>query len=249
MPVGPPQPWAPGETTSLAWHHFKRCWGVLVSTYVVATLIAELPQQAPLVAVMAHVVERNSSEYWVVYGVSAFVGFAVQMVFQPGLIRIWLSVARGGTPGFGDMFVGVSRFLPLFVCMLLNLLAVFAGYVLLFVPGIIVALGLALAQFYVIDASMGPIEALRASWKATKGHKANLFVFALIGGGLLLLGLVMCCFGFLVTSPIVWVGLAIVYVRLSGRGWATAAYAPQGPPGPGGWTPGAPPPGGAWPGY
>ena len=60
------------------------------------------------------------------------------------------------------MFSGAGRFLPLLGVLFLTLLAVMLGYALLIVPGIILALGLSFAQFYVVDQKMGPIDALKA---------------------------------------------------------------------------------------
>ncbi len=254
--AGPPQPWEIGEVLSLAWEGFKRSWGVLVGSYFLSGLIGAIPGQVPAVAVLVGGVEQNSSTYWTMYSVCMFLGLVVQSFFQPGLTRIWLAVARGQSPDLGTLFGGASKFLPVFASLLLVMLAILAGYVALIVPGIILGLGLMFAQFFVVDADMGPIDAMRASWNATKGHKGKLFLFALVGFLIAFGGFLACCIGMYVSFPLFFVALAIVYVRLSGRGTTPTGYDMTGYGGgqggggygPGGYGPGGYGPGGYGPG-
>jgi uncharacterized membrane protein len=105
------------------------------------------------------------------------------------------------------------------------------AFFLLIVPGVILALGWSLAPFYVVDAGMGPIEAMKASWSATRGQKGEIFVLGIASVGLTLLGVLMCCVGVLATSPILYVAFAIAFIRMSGLGVvATLPGASQQPP-------------------
>jgi uncharacterized membrane protein len=94
---------------------------------------------------------------------------------------------------------------------------------------------------------------MRASWQATKGHKGKILLFVLGGVGLMLLGLLMCCVGIYVTFPIFWLGFAVIYVRLSGRGTAlqpgSAGGYGGGYGGYGGWPGAGSPTQGQPPGY
>ena len=102
--------------------------------------------------------------------------------------------------------------------------------------------GLCLAQFFVADADMGPIDAMKASWAATNGHKGKLFLLGLLSIPVMLVGMVACCVGIFATASIVMVAFAIVFVRLSGRGTTSSGYDPGGYGG-GGYAP----PGGGYP--
>ncbi len=84
------------------------------------------------------------------------------------------------------------------------------------------ALGVQFASVYVIDANMGPFEALNASWRATRGHKWMLFLFILVCIGVALAGTVACCVGIFVASPLIYLAHAIIFTRISGRAPATA---------------------------
>jgi uncharacterized membrane protein len=189
----------------------------------------------------------SSGPFLASVGLATAVGWIVRSFFFVGLIRIWLAAARGQTPSFVVLFSGIDRFLPMLTVTLLTSLATSVGYALLIVPGIILTLGLALSQFYVVDAKMGPFAAMGASWQATRGYKGDLFVLGLAALGLLILGICMCFVGMSATFPIVAVAAAAAYTRMSGTGPAPAAHAGAAPPPPAGPAP--PLPYGAPPGY
>jgi uncharacterized membrane protein len=110
---------------------------------------------------------------------------------------------------FGDLFAGFSKALPLFITALLFGMAVFAGMLLCIVPGIILALGLWPAFLLVMEDNLDPIEALKAAWALTSGHKLQLLILSLIVGLLNMAGFMACCIGVFVTGPlgqIAWVG-------------------------------------------
>jgi hypothetical protein len=240
---GGPQPWDVGEVFSLAFEGFKRCWAILFGTYFLTAIVAGLPGQIPNVLVAVRIIDANSGVYWGMYSVFMLVGICLQALFQGGLIKIWLTVARGGTPQFGDLFSNMGKFLPLVATLFLMLFAILLGYVCFIVPGVIIGLGLMYSQFFVVDADMGPIDAMKASWKTTMGHKGKLFVLSLLGVVVAMVGLVACCIGVYATISIFWVALAIVFVRLTGRGTTSSGYDPGGYGGGGGYAP----PGGGYP--
>jgi uncharacterized membrane protein len=169
-------------------------------------------------------------------------------LFQGGLAKIWLSVARRQAPSFADLFAGFRYFLP-FAAYTLMIQALFlVSLPFLCVPAIVVAIGLSLTPFYVVDAEMGLVEAMKASWAATRGHKGALFGYFLVGGLVSMLGLAACCIGVYATMPIMLVGWGWIFTRLSGRDGQPDAFtygAPHGqapPPAlggpPHGWAPG-----------
>jgi uncharacterized membrane protein len=91
---------------------------------------------------------------------------------------------------------------------------VFFGFLLLVVPGIIAAVGLGFAPYLVIDRGRGPIEALKESWRITKGHKVQLFLFGLALIGLNILGLLALVVGIVVSVPVTWLAVTHAYRKL-----------------------------------
>jgi len=246
-----PQPWAVGETFELAWEGFKRNWLALIAAFIIAAVVAVIPAGIPGGLVGARVLEPGSAVYFSVFGVTQLVSFAIGSFFEAGMVRLFVTVARGQEADLGMLFGGGNKMLFVFLQRLLTYLVCCIAGLLLFVPGVILAIGLCLATFFVVDADLGPVDAMKASWNATKGHKGSLFVFFLAVFGIRFLGLLACCVGTFVAAQISSVALAIIYVRLSGRGTATSAYVQTNYPGAGGGYGGGyggmPPQGG--PGY
>ncbi|MGZ8401346.1 MAG: hypothetical protein ACXWVI_08620 [Methyloceanibacter sp.] len=96
-------------------------------------------------------------------------------------------------------------------------LAVAVGFVLLIVPGIIVALMFMFTTFIVIDRGLGPIEAMKESRCITYGHKWSLLGFTLMLVLVNLLGVIALVVGLLVSIPVSSLAVAHAYRVLSGR--------------------------------
>ncbi len=79
-----------------------------------------------------------------------------------------LALRDGREPKIGDLFSEMRLFLPLFVFGFLALLLVMLGFVLLVLPGFLVAAFLVFASIYMIplmtDRDMGLMDALKESW-------------------------------------------------------------------------------------
>jgi hypothetical protein len=249
-PSGVPQEWTIEEVLRLAWDAMKLHWPALVFGPLIAGIIGGIPGQ------IIQAAGRVSHDRDVVLGttiVGALTGMIIQPFFQGGLVRLQLQAVRGGSPALGEIFTGGSTYLRLLATNFLLFLAVFAGSLALIVPGVILALGLGMSQFYVVDQNMGPIEAMSASWNAMKGHKAHFLGFLLVSFLVALVGLAACCVGVIVAQAVIYVATAAIYTRVSGRtgAWHSAPPSPYGaaygPPGGGSAGPGpTPPPGGGW---
>ena len=96
-------------------------------------------------------------------------------------------------------------------------LAIAVGFVLLIVPGIIVALMFMFTTFIVIDRGLGPIEAMKESRRITYGHKWSLLGFTLMLVLINLLGLIALVVGLLVSIPVSSLAVTHAYRVLSGR--------------------------------
>jgi len=80
----------------------------------------------------------------------------------------------------------------------------------------LLALGLSLTEFFVVDRRMSPVAALHASWDASVGKKGRLMLY-LAGGGLLILaGYLAAGIGAMVAVSVVWIGLAVIYLNTPG---------------------------------
>ncbi|UQA61021.1 hypothetical protein [Polyangium aurulentum] len=222
-PGGPPQPWDIGEVLNLAWERTKANLGPLVLTTLVYFVIASIPNGIQRGLVAADVVRQDSIEFALISLPIALVSMVLSAYLQAGLLRVYLSAARGGAVNVGDLFSG-KNFLTLLGANLLLGLAVVVGFVFCIIPGIFLALAFSMTSFYVVDAGMGPIRAMEASWQVTTGQKGALFGFGFLSVLIALAGLLACGVGLLVASPVIGIGLTIIYLRLSGQTSPVQSY-------------------------
>ncbi|MEO8800101.1 MAG: hypothetical protein ABI551_19560, partial [Polyangiaceae bacterium] len=253
-PQGTKQPWDIGEILSLSWDAFKRCWGVVLGAMFVAGIIIYAVLFAVLIPLMqipdvAEAFRDPASNIGLRLGVqllAEIVMFIPAAFLSTGMIRIMLSAGRGGTPSFGDLFGGGSRFLPMYGAILLTGLVHVIAMMFLFIPFIFTMIFFIFVPFFVADADLGPIDAMKASYAASKDNWGKLFLLGIVAFLLTLAGELACCVGLLVAVPVTYLALTAVYVRLSGRGTTAGGFDPNGggyPPG-GGY--GGPPPGGGY---
>lgn len=223
--VGQPQPWEVSEVLSAGWNAVKRYWPVLVFGPFIAAIIGGIPSMVPGVLVAAQVVAQQSVEYFVIVGVATIVGAIIQAFFGVGLVKIYLAAARGIEPQIGDIFSGGSHFLPALGAGILAGLGTVFGLIFLIIPGILLAMAWSLTTYFIVDANLGPIEAMSASWAAARDHLGNLFVFFLASLCVMIAGWCACCIGLFVAMPVVMVAFATIFIRVTGR--MGPANAPQ----------------------
>lgn len=246
--AGAPQPWDIEEVLRLAWDRVKADWTVLVFAPLLAGGLGQFLGMSS--STIAQRMGYPPVSYQAV-GVSMGIGFLSMFVttyFYGGLMRMMVRAARGQTTSFGELFSGGAAYPRLIAVNLILYVVMLSGMLLLIIPGIILMLGFWMAPYYVVDADMGPIEAMSASWEAARGHKGHFFLFGLVSTALMLVS--MCtCVGFFLLQSVMWVSAAILYTRLSGR--MAGSMDPPSPYGSGGAAGGygagpMPPPGGGW---
>lgn len=105
------------------------------------------------------------------YGVAVVVITVMGLPFQALLLSRIAAASRGQTEGLRQEWHGALRAWPwMFMAMIVYALAVLLGFVLLIVPGLILAISLMFAQFSVVLDSLGPIQALNRSHNLVWGH-------------------------------------------------------------------------------
>lgn len=167
------------------------------------------------------------AEYW------TFMMVAMRESFVDLLCGIWLQAGvafgvvrhlRGGNPGFLEMFVQSLRMLlPAVLVTLVVAVATGIGFLLLFVPGVIISLVLWVAVPAAVVERIG-LRALGRSARLTDGYKGQIFGLALILFILqsVVLAVVVMASSTAITDGVVaFVVVQLCAVVLSGI-WATA---------------------------
>jgi uncharacterized membrane protein len=249
-----------------AWNVFTRHWTPLCVGMLIMGAIFAVPILVVYVGGMAMAIAASESAgrggdpdagLAIALGLLGVVGalmllvFLLSPIFTGRYLRMTMTAVRGGTPAVGDLFKGEMRYGSMLALVLLHTLLVSVGYMLLVVPGVILAIGLQFSAFFVVDRRMGAVEAMKASWQLTSGRKGQVFVVMLLMG-LVAAGCGMIPFvGHFIGYSLMFLGLAIAYMRLTGEAAPVLPapaipYPPYGPPPPYGAPPpppyGAPPP-------
>jgi len=147
------------------------------------------------------------------YLVFTIIQYVVNTIVAMGLIRISLEFVDKAKPKIRDVFY-YKPIVKYILVSLANGIIVLVGLILLIIPGIILAIRLQYATYLIVDKNLDPIEALKTSWKITRGHTWNLFFFGLLIGLVNILGALCLLVGLFVTVPLGMIAMASVYRKL-----------------------------------
>lgn len=134
--------------------------------------------------------------------------YLVLLLFPLDLGASWvfLKGVRGEKIDVQDMFSVFENYLNVVLAGLLTGAIIGIGLVFLLVPGIIFACRLAFVRYLVMDRKMEPVEAVKESWRMTRGHANQIFLTGLLGFFVIIAGLL--CFGVGVIVSWMWIRCA-----------------------------------------
>ncbi len=144
--------------------------------------------------------------------INLFIGGA----FTLGFSIYFLNVVRGTNPKFENLFDGFKKYVPSLVAFVVMIIVVTLGFILLIVPGIMLACGLSQTFFILADdeTEMSGIDALKKSWEMMDGWKVKYFLLNLIHMGMIIVGILMLVIGIFYMIPIISTSQALFYEKL-----------------------------------
>lgn len=140
-------------------------------------------------------------------------GFVLGPIGAAALIYGVFRSLRSESVTVGECFrVGFARWLPVLLVSILVGLATMGGFLLLVIPGIVVACGLFVSVPSLIVEDLSPSDALRRSWRLTDGYKVPIFFVSLL---LAIPGLMLGWFsGRTLGNEPAWLAIATVVVTV-----------------------------------
>ena len=123
-----------------------------------------------------------------------------------GWYYVFLKAARDDAPEVSDILRGFGDYLNVVIANLVMTVTIGIGFLLLIVPGVILACRLILTPYLVMDRKMPALDAIRESWRLTTGHGWTVFFMMLLAIPIIVAGLFV--FGVGVLFSIIWIGLA-----------------------------------------
>ena len=179
------------------WKHFLYLFLVLI---IVG--IAESPT-----SIVRDSDAENSPGMIILQILAAVYWLLVFSVVKYGGNLMYLRAIRNEKFEISEMFDGFKKnYINIILANLLTFAIMGLGFVLLIVPGIILACRLAFVSYLVMDKNMEPVTAIEKSWEMTKGHGWQIF-----GMGLLIIPIViggLLCFIVGIVFSIIWISAA-----------------------------------------
>ena len=216
------------------WETFKKRPGILIGAIACAILIPVIANSLVNLLLVSFVSMPGPALEGIPGGpptplttaqvVAMSIGFVISLVIgllvSIGIITFFLRANDDiASVKIGDLW-NPQPFWRFVGAYILLMIITFVGMLLLVVPGIIAALGLFFSLFLVIDRGASPIQALKESWRITKGNKWRLFLLYLVVLILNLLGALLLLVGLLVTVPVTWLALTHAYRKLASQAGA-----------------------------
>lgn len=174
-----------------AWDLVKSHWLVLGGMFFIQFVICALAHRLPHIG-------------WLL-------GMALSGAIMIGIWRAILGMIEGRAPATAMMFEGFDRFGDAFLTEIVATLLIGLGLICLVVPGIILALMWSFTFPILSETRVGFWEAMRQSAALTEGYRWRLFLLALAGIPILLLGLICLWVGVFVSVAVMLTAFGLAY--------------------------------------
>jgi uncharacterized membrane protein len=182
-----------GESLKIGWTLFmKRPWYLLGLMLAVFGLMAATSSQGALTTALSTIV---------------YCSFLVLM----------LKHSKGETINFDDLFTLDQRWISFAFLMLIKTFFIILGFVCFIIPGVYLSVRWMFAEMLVVDKGMRPLEALRASGALTEGQRGKLFLFCIVCGLLIIVGLLFLIVGALVAMLVTLFASIEIYKDLQSQ--------------------------------
>ncbi|MDV8002724.1 hypothetical protein [Rhodococcus sp. IEGM 1408] len=157
----------------------------------------------------------SNSESAATMSLANILSIVVSIVFQAFIIRGALLEVDGHKPAIGDFFK-LHNFGAFVIASILVGLATIVGFILLILPGLVVAFFLYLTYHFVVDRNMAAIDAMKSSVNAIKSDAGNLFALAVLNTLIIIVGALALGVGLLVAVPVVTLATVFAYRAITG---------------------------------
>ena len=231
-PPAPSHGWDLGEALAYGWNKLQANISQLVlamlvlfvggvATVVIAGVLQRVlldSGEAEFNASTGEVRIDEGSGLLTVLVVNALISALALVVFQvlaSGLIRGALGITEGREFKVAEM-LRTDKIGPVLVTSLIVGALTFAGTLLCYVPGLVIGFLTSYSLYFVLDKGLSPTDAVKASVNLVKDNIGPALLWYVVGGFVALLGLLACGVGALLTVPLVLIGTAYTYKRLTG---------------------------------
>lgn len=134
--------------------------------------------------------------------------------FDLGFKRIALDIRDKDTSTLATLFSCFGLLLQGFIAWALYCIMVWVGWFFFIIPGFFALLRFAFFPYFIVDRNVGPITALKMSYRVTAGHIWDMFAFWIVVRLLVYIGF-LSWIGIILTWPLSTLAYAFVYRQLT----------------------------------
>jgi uncharacterized membrane protein len=134
-----------------------------------------------------------------------------------GQTQMILKICRGQQTSLGELFAGGDKFFVTLGWSFLAGIGLMLGFLLLYVPGIMMLFFFWPAHFLVVDGKSGILDSFEKAYNITKGNHLTTFLLALCAMGFSTLGTISCYVGLIFAVPLISVMWTTAYLMMSGQ--------------------------------
>lgn len=139
-----------------------------------------------------------------------------------GAMHVHLLAARGARPRVKDMLAVQENYGNVVVAQIVCAFLIGAGTLFLIVPGIVLACRLAFVPYLVVDRRLEAIDAIRESWRLTRGHGITIFAIGVLAALVAFAGVLVFVVGVFAAWIWIWLAFASIFVAVAGKEAASA---------------------------
>ena len=196
------------EALQYGWNIMKTNIWFFVGVLIVAWAVTWIP------SIIANTLQRDLAGLAFIFRI---IGFVANIIISIGLITIALKFLDDQQPMFEHLFSFKPYFWKYLGASILFMLVVWAGIILLVIPGIYWALKFQFYGYFIVDQGCDPVESLRRSSQITQSVKWKLLGFGIVLAVINFIGLACLFVGLFVTVPVTLLAYSWTYRKLLGQ--------------------------------
>lgn len=141
---------------------------------------------------------------------------AMAYPFMAGLNMVGIRRAADQPISFNEIFSHFDRTVPILVTVLLSIVLIYAGMLLLIIPGIYLGVAYILAVPLIVERGLTPWQAMEASRKAITQHWFKVFGLLLVLGLIAVLSILTLGIALVWTLPLFVIAIGVLYRTIFG---------------------------------
>jgi len=203
------------EAIRFGFEKAKQNWKFFIPVVLIAGLVNFSPRVGPQVNwVPEQVFDQTMIPTILIAIVLEIAYWLLELIIGMGMIAIALKFVDGKKAQLGDLII-TKPLLNYAIASILYGLITILGFILLIIPGIILATRLQYYSYLIVEKNMKPVMALKKSWQITKGATWELFLFGILLWLINIAGLLALLIGVFISVPTTMLASAYIYRKLS----------------------------------